>query len=324
MKYLPDGNAMTNEEKVNQVQETAFITSHYICKNYHDAQDIAQDVCLQYLLKKDDLENPIRNPISWSKIVARNATYKKLKEQRKLSDNGNLDNLSDPNQSDPTGEAQLNVLEDMPNLEEKDVKKLLNRDDFTTYTKYIKYKGKTGAYADACKLTYSSAASKVYRMKRNLKAAYLTEAGYVGGKDIVDYQTNKNIIKFVKTFADKMKQNDLKSLHKYFEKYSIDNIPNLEIEEYKIYEIKSIAERKYEMLYGYLDMSKRISFVIMIFSLNRFNKINILNIMFPQRVIKVKANLKEVNSVLPKSSMGATPIKGIEALKAVTDFIERE
>lgn len=169
---------MTNEEKVNQVQETAFITSHYICKNYHDAQDIAQDVCLQYLLKMDDPDNPIRNPISWSKVVARNATYKKLKEQNKLSVNKNLDTLADINLLNAVVVEKSERLSELPDLEIEEVKELLNKDDFETYASFLEHKGKSRNYAEANKLKYSAATTKVYRMKRNLKAAYLKEAGY--------------------------------------------------------------------------------------------------------------------------------------------------
>jgi len=314
---------MTNEELYKEVHKTAFITSRHISKNYHDAQDIAQEVCLKFFLRIDDTEKPIENPISWAKIVARNATYEKLKKQKKLSEIDNLEYISDPNQVDPSN-VEEGLIEGIPDLEENDVKGYLNRDDFSSYKKYIKYKGKTGEYAKAHKLTYSAVATRIYRMKRNLKAAYLKDIGYIAGKDIIDFQTNNNIIKFVKIFADKMKQDDLKSLHKYFEKYSIDTIPNLEIEEYKIYEIKLVSERKFEMLYGYLDIENRISFVVMKFSLNRFNSIKITNVTFPLKITKIKSSIKVVNEVLPNPIKGEKPIKVDDAISIVTNHIERK
>jgi len=141
---LPEGNAMTNEEKVNQVQKTAFITSHYICKNHHDAQDIAQDVSLKFLLRKADKNKPIIDHISWSKVVARHETYKRMKKQNKLSEIGELENIAD-NVSDTSScpdQKEIELIPELPDLKRREVKKLLNEVDYAIYKEYMKYKGK--------------------------------------------------------------------------------------------------------------------------------------------------------------------------------------
>ena len=42
-------------------------------------------------------------------------------------------------------------------------------------------------------------------MKRNLRVKKLVQEGYTTSKDIIDYNTNKKIVKFIKMFVDKMK-----------------------------------------------------------------------------------------------------------------------
>jgi len=314
---------MTNEEKLEDVRKTAFITSHYICKNYHDAQDIAQDVCLHFLLKKDDPKNPIRNPISWSKVVARNKTYEKLKKSKNLKEINKLDSIAN-HVEDKAQDGTSNIVPDLPDLEKEDVRKLLNEDDFATYAIYLENKGKSSLFAAANKLTYSSATTKIYRMKRNLKASYLQKAGYIGGKDIVDYQTNRNIIKFLKTFADKMQKNELSSLQKYFQHFSIDNIPKIDIAKYMAYEIKMIDFRKYDIYYGYLTSKGKIDFVILTFVLSEKNKIKIADIVFPRIVTEFKATLQEVRNVLPKSKQGVVQISNNEAIDIVSKMEDKE
>lgn len=309
---------MTNEEIFSEILKTAFITSHYICKNYHDAQDIAQDVCIKYLLRMEDLDNPIKNPISWSKLVARNAAYEKLKKQSIILESNNLEHLSETNKSNTAFIEKTDLMKDLPDLEEKDVKLLLNKDDFSTYTKYIKYKGKTGAYAKAYELKYSAAASKVYRMKRNLKAEYLTRAGYIGGKDIIDFQTNNNIVKFVKSFAIKMQQNDLKSLRKYFLNYDQEKIPSMDIAEFMTFEIRVTNKKEYKMLYAYEDFHAKINFVFLDFILDKKNHIRIKDINFPVSVYESDTTMEEAEKILPKPINGIIPLTNEEAYELVT------
>lgn len=321
MKYLPDGNAMTNKEKVNQVQETAFITSHYICKNYHDAQDIAQDVSLKFLLRKADKNKPIIDHIRWSKVVARHETYKRMKKQRKTSDIGELENIEDniSNISSSSDQMEIELIPELPNLKRREVKKLLNEADYTIYKEYIKHKGKTGELAKALNLTINSATNKIYRMKRNLKATYLTKAGYVGGKDIIDYQTNKNIIKFVKMFATKMQQNDLQSLHKYFEQYDIKDIPQMDIAEFKAYEIRLLKKNKFEMLYGYEDSKEKPNFVYLDFVLDKKNYIRIVDMTIPPMFYEIDMTLKEARKILPAPVKGGIPLTGQETYELLTN-----
>ena len=66
-------------------------------------------------------------------------------------------------------------------------------------------------------------------MKRNLRAQKLLKEGYTTSKDIIDYNTNKNIVKFIKIFVDKIKSNDLKSLHSYLEHIPKEEIKCLDI-----------------------------------------------------------------------------------------------
>jgi len=156
-------------------------------------------------------------------------------------------------------------------------------------------------------------------MKRNLKATYLIEAGYVGGKDIIDYKTNKSIIKFVKMFASKMQQNDLQSLYKYFEQYDIDNIPQMDIAEFIVYEIRLLEKNKFEMLYGYEDSKAQINFVYLDFVLDKKNYIRIVDVTIPPMFYEVDMTMKEARKILPDPVKGVIPLTCRETFEILTD-----
>jgi DNA-directed RNA polymerase specialized sigma24 family protein len=318
---------MNNEDLYNEVHKTAFITSQNICKNYHDAEDIAQDVCLKYLLKKDDAKKPIDDPVNWSKTVAKNEALKRLGKRKQVSQSAEMESISDPKTTEDNSispVAEEYDFPDLPDMDKNEAKELLNKEDYTTYKSFIKHNCKTGDYAKANKLTANAASSRVYRMKRNLKSAYLLKMGYLGGKDILDYQTNKNIVKFVKVFAKKMQENDLKSLKKYFQKMDVADIPELDIAEFAVFDIGRNLDDEYHMLYGYVDSEGEVKFVNMGFVLDKKKHIRITKVKFPSAVYKVDITMKEAKKLMPKPIKGVSPISCEAAYERAVKYLKNK
>jgi DNA-directed RNA polymerase specialized sigma24 family protein len=115
------------EELYKQIRDHAFNLAHFMTKNYHDAEDIAQIVSLKYLLNEKD----VHNPFAWSKTVTKHEVYSRNKEGQKsaqLQQKDQLENYED------------NLTEFMDDMErsEKEVrpveaKELLSRDDFRIF-----------------------------------------------------------------------------------------------------------------------------------------------------------------------------------------------
>ena len=67
------------EEIYSIVRNNAFNLANSMIRNYHDAEDIAQIVSLKYLLKHEEIDNPI----AWSYQVTKHEVYGWTKKNRK-------------------------------------------------------------------------------------------------------------------------------------------------------------------------------------------------------------------------------------------------
>lgn len=62
-----------------QIRNCSFNIAHYMTRNYHDAEDIAQIVSLKFLLS----EKKIEKPLAWSSAVTKNEVYRLSKMKNK-------------------------------------------------------------------------------------------------------------------------------------------------------------------------------------------------------------------------------------------------
>lgn len=120
----------------------------------------------------------------------------------------------------------------------EEAKQLLSYEDYKIFRLWEKSNFNVSKVSKLLKLSYHSAHTRVYKMKRNLRALKLKKEGYTTSKDIIDYNTNKKIVKFIKMFVDKMNTNDLKSLHSYLEHIQIEKIECLDITRVLDYDVK--------------------------------------------------------------------------------------
>ena len=265
---------MNNEQEYNELWHNAYGVAMHILRNSTDAEDIAQTCTIKYYLKKDEIENSS----AWIKTVAKHEAFKLAKKQNKtyslntdfLVDQKNiptavdLDKYTDPDYDPPEDFTNTTI----------DAKELLNKEEYKIYKCYLNCKTDIKRFAKKMNLSYRVAISRMYQIKRNLRAAKYQKEGYCGSKKIVNYNLNKKIVHFIKTFTEKMKNNDLKSLHKYLEHYH-KPIPKLDIYKVFDYEIFKLTEDKFRLGIPFINSSRKPGIFIVYFDINKKNNIKI-------------------------------------------------
>jgi len=265
---------MNNEQEYNELWHNAYGVAMHILRNSTDAEDIAQTCTIKYYLKKDEIENSS----AWIKTVAKHEAFKLAKKQNKTY-SLNTDFLVDP-KNIPTAvdldkytDPDYDPPEDFTNTT-IDAKELLNKEEYKIYKCYLNCKTDIKRFAKKMNLSYRVAISRMYQIKRNLRAAKYQKEGYCGSKKIVNYNLNKKIVHFIKTFTEKMKNNDLKSLHKYLEHYH-KPIPKLDIYKVFDYEIFKLTEDKFRLGIPFINSSRKPGIFIVYFDINKKNNIKI-------------------------------------------------
>jgi len=287
------------EEIYSIVRNNAFNLANSMIQNYHDAEDIAQIVSLKYLLRQKE----ICNPIAWSYRVTKNEVYsrsKKNKNSESLLQKQAIENF------EGTLEDIMDKIQDYDKrISIEEAKELLSRDDFRVFRLWGKSNFKVSKVAKLLKLSYHSSHTRVYKMKRNLRAQKLKKEGYTSSKDIIDYNTNKKIVKFIKMFVDKMKSNDLKSLHSYLEHIQKDEIECLDIAKTLDYDIKLKDNMIHELFLPYFDSNDQVQFCFVRFRIDKHKRIKVTEFLSkPQSVLIIPKPKKQVLEKLPKIVKG--------------------
>ncbi len=291
------------EEIYSIVRNNAFNLANSMIKNYHDAEDIAQIVSLKYLLKQDEVENPI----AWSYKVTKHEVYSRSKKGKKsevLLQKQAIENFEEKL------EEVMGKIQDYDKLIGlKEAKQLLSRDDYSVFRLWEKSNYKVSKVSKLLKLSYYSAHTRVYKMKRNLRAQKLKQEGYTTSKDIIDYNTNKKIVKFIKMFVEKMNSNDLKSLHSYLEHLPKEEIECLKIKKVLDYEVRLKDNMIHEILLPYFDSENQVQFCFVRFRIDKHKRIKVTEFQAkPQSVLVVPQPHEQFLDKLPRKEKGKFPI----------------
>ncbi|RLC51140.1 MAG: hypothetical protein DRI23_05650 [Candidatus Cloacimonadota bacterium] len=287
------------EDIYQKIRDHSFNLAYYMTKDYNDSEDITQIVSIKFLENKEKVENPI----AWSRTVTKNEVYNRAKQLKKseiLVETDKFDNYA-------------GTLEDfLDNLEESDkvmseieIKELLSRDDFRIYKHLKSCDFVVNKMAKKLKLTYYSAHTRAYKMKRNLKAKKLLNEGYTTSRDIIGYSMNKNIVKFIKLFVQKMKENDLASLHSYLENIDKAEIECLDIAEVLDYEIRIKDDMIHEIVIPHKNSNKQVNFCCVRFKIDKQKKIKVFEFVSkPKTTIPIKISKNQIYKILPKIEKG--------------------
>lgn len=280
-----------------EIRERAFNTALKRTVNYDIAEEISQIVCLKYLLEMEK-KKQIDNAILWAFAVTKNEISKYYNEesrQKKMIHKKTIDEINNNkielnNQkigfeefdSDTSGINQLTL---------EEAKTLLNKQDFRIFKLILKYGKDNSKIAKSLNVKKTQVGDIIYRVKRNLKAKKLLKEGFVASKNIIDYDTNKKIIYFIKKFVEKIKNDDLASLHKYFE-FCDKQIPKIDVVKTLDFNVRLIEKDKYKLFVSYLDSSEKINVFYLTFYIDKKNYIKILSFTKSPKLIK-KINLTE-------------------------------
>ncbi|NQV18437.1 MAG: sigma-70 family RNA polymerase sigma factor [Armatimonadetes bacterium] len=298
------------EETYHAVRDYAFNLANFMIRNYDDAEDIAQIVSLKFLLNEDK----IIKPLAWSATVIKNEVYKRAKKTKgleKLLEKTELEKieekLDDACSVDKYSEKYISI---------SDAKTLLKRSDYRIFKLWLNADFNVKKVANKLKLSYNATRSKVYKMKKNLRAEKLKQQGWLGSKDIIDYNTNKNIITFINTFVKKMEKRDFDHLRSYFEYIEIEKITKLDIKQIFNYDILLLKRNLYELYIPYEDSKSKVQFCIFRFKLDKQNHIKITKFFAkPTKVVKINMPKKEALKMLPRMEKGVLPISAEEVIK---------
>ena len=301
---------MNNEQEYNELWHQAYKVAMYILRNSTDAEDIAQTCTIKYYLKKDEIENSS----AWIKTVAKHEAFKLAKKQNKtyslntdfLVDQKNiptavdLDKYTDPDYDPPEDFTNTTI----------DAKELLNKEEYKIYKCYLNCKTDINKFAKKMNLSYRVAISRMYQIKRNLRAAKYQKDDYIGTKKIIGYKINRSIVRFIKTLVKKLNENDLKSLYKYFAVCEDTNILQTKSVD-KVVKILdyNIEKRKHNLFYiviPYILETKNMEFMQILFKINKFNHIKILKFSFKTKIIaKLDISQKQLFDTVPRLKKGS-------------------
>jgi len=306
------------EEIYYQTREVAFNTALYLLKNFNDAEDIAQIVCLKFLQNQEQIENHL----AWCKTVARNEVYA-LAKKHKLEIIGLNDKLELLEAR--RAETCKEIIPEFETITLEEAKNLLSKEDYGFYKLMIKYAQDTKKISRHLKRSDSYVYGLYYRVKRNLVAAKLLREGYRGTKDIVNYNLHQNILNFIKTLKKKMEEDNLNSMHNYFGDIDITKIPKLDIVETLDYHIHLLGDRCYDVCIPYIDSHSQVHFCIIDFKINQRNNIIITRFYpKPTEVIKISdPNDKLMDEFKPRKKGLLTETKE-EAKKIIDSFIRKQ
>jgi len=229
-----------------KVRDHFFRIALFMLRNENDAEEIAQIVCIKYLIYKDKVEKPLK----WCAKVTKNEVYRFCKMRRR-------ENLII---SESELERKISKSEEVENqrfselrIHLSQVNKLLSSEDYEVYKLYLECGTKTSEYTRRTNTSYYSAGSRIHKMKKNLKSSYLLSIGYIASKEIVSYKTNENIVNFIRVFSKKIRDNDLKSMRKYFQHYDEQKFKPLDFVKPLDYDIRILKGDRYEIILPYLD-----------------------------------------------------------------------
>ena len=303
------------EKLYSDVLKKAYKSAFYILKDDYEAEEIAQQCAIKYFTR----DKEILSPLAWVSVVAKNAAIKKAQSIKFISlDTHRLPDLSNDLPQQCLDKYLDDDFEEPENLDviPEEAKELLNMDDLKVYKLILKYGKDINQIAGKLKLSYNSTASRVYRAKRNLKAAKLLKEGYVGTKNIINYQLNKNIIKFINILKKKLNNNDLTSLSKYFADYNSEMIEKVLIKKTYDYEIIKVDCHKYSLCIPYKDFLDKMQFIQVYIAIDKFNHIRITKFYtVSSTVFKIQDDKDKIINKLPKSKKGIIPNKYEETVK---------
>lgn len=306
------------EEIYYQTREVAFNTALYMLKNFNDAEDIAQIVCLKFLQNQEQIENHL----AWCKTVAKNEVYALAKKQ-KLEITGLNDKLEllEAKQAETCKE----IIPEFETISRREAKNLLSKEDYKFYKLMLKYAQDTNKISKHLKQSISFVYGLSYRVKRNLVATKLLKEGYRGTKDIVNYNLHQNILNFIKTLKKKMEEDDLQAMRNYFRDIDITKIPKLDIVETLDYHIHLLCNRCYDVYIPYMDSHNQVQFCIIDFKIDQRNNI-IITRFYPKPTVVIKIDDpgdKLMDEFKPRKKGLLTETKE-EAKEIIENFIRKQ
>ncbi len=253
---------MSSVEKLYyDIRLNAYDSALHILNNMDDAEDIAQNVCLKFLQKQEN----ILNPKNWGITVAKNEAYALLKKQRKILTgvNEKLDIIHEI-----LIESKEEIIPEFEIISLKEAKELLSKSDYRFYKLMIKHNNSVEKMMKSMGKSRSYIYAGSYRVKTNLRAFKLLKEGYIASRDIVDYSLNKKNIYFINILNKKLKEQDVSSLHKYFKFYN-KPIPKMDIVRTFEYEVRLYEVRKYKLCVPYKESNDKVSAYTVFFLLDK-------------------------------------------------------
>jgi len=249
-----------NRNKVEKTKESyskyariAYKTAYSITKGREDSEDIAQLVAMRLYLNQEKI-NP-DSTHNWVIATSKNESYlmagKKSKEIHKT-----LETYDEYEQK-----ITDSLLENRSNLKSIELllKKIENRVSEKERTILEKYFFEGKKISDQYTKRFTNIKKKtlyqnIYRLRKEVRAEYFRETGMKSSKNIVSFNLNQNIMRFIKRYKQCLDNKSFTSMSKYFKEIGIpDKIPNLKIKEIIDYDIQLTGRNEYEIFVYFIN-----------------------------------------------------------------------
>ncbi len=160
------------EQEIEQLRKLSYAMAMNMMKNHDDADDVAQNTMFQFISAAE-----VQNAEAWTKKVTHHLVMEKFRDQKKNLNIHQKASIVEDNE-DETTRKKRELLE-INHITQEQVKRYLTAPERKIYKEFLALDFGIKKYADKYKVTYNVAQKRLEMIRRNLKAAYLREKGYM-------------------------------------------------------------------------------------------------------------------------------------------------
>lgn len=245
---------------------TAYRTAYSITRKRDDAKDVAQLVTMRYLIKENQVEpDTARN---WIVTTSKNESYLFLKNQKR-------EILKEPEQLDTYESCEQEItdslLKNKPTKEEyllllKKIKQNLPEREQEVLLKYFAEGEKlcnlvSNGFRQGFNKNKTVLYQKIYRLRKDARAQYMVSKGMKCSKEIVSYNLNQNIIRFLCKYRKCIRERSFKSMKRYFKEIGLpEQAPKFDIREVIDYDVILTGRNKYKIHVHFINNRGQIDY----------------------------------------------------------------
>jgi DNA-directed RNA polymerase specialized sigma24 family protein len=301
----------------------AYNTAFSIIRHKEDAEDVAQVTTMRLVLNEGRINKESER--NWVITTARNESFLMLEK------NGRDVKVA-PDSFDRLEQEITDYLLEYydPNHEITDfmnhIKETASPQDWELLNRYLSQGRKLRdlyPYLNSS-MKKSSVRQKLYRLRKELRTQYYKRAGVTASKQIVNFNLNQNILRFLKKYKQCLEARSFESMSRYLQKTGIPSeVPRINIKRIVDYDIRLVNSEEYEIFVFYIDNRKVMNAFTMAFWLDDKGNMVLKDIPNSKNLVCLHvADLKEMPDELvcklkDKRADGCLKVKGKDLINEI-------